>query len=343
MRITIKDVASRAEVSTATVSLVVHGNTRISDLTRKRVLKAIADLHYYPSRSARELVSKKTGNIGFVLTENHFLRTEPFYTKIFLGSELEARKHPYYILMSTIAADPGSETEDVEEIPRFILERSIDGLIVAGKVPSQFIARLEDYNFPVVYIDYYPPKGDFSAVLIDNIDGANQAVQHLIDCGHKDIGFLGGESDHPSINDRFQGYRMALERNGIEYNPENVIYTESPISTEHGYQLAEILFEKAPNITAFFACNDSMAIGAMRYLKENNYRIPEDVSIVGFDDIESDLVLDPPLTTIRVPKFDLGIEALKLMGEILDKKINETRKILMPVELIARKSTCQHN
>ena len=121
MRTTIKDVAKRANVSTATVSLVVHGNNRISPETKRKVEKAIKELDYYPSKSARNLVSRKTGNIGFILTEDHFLKTEPFYTQIFLGTEFEARKHEYYILLNII---PTFFNEN-DDLPRFILERNV--------------------------------------------------------------------------------------------------------------------------------------------------------------------------------------------------------------------------
>ena len=162
MRKTIKDVAKKANVSTATVSLVIQGHERISEPTRKKVRKAIRDLEYYPSRSARDLVSRKTGNIGFVLTEDHFLKTEPFYTQIFLGTEFEARQHPYYVLLATIS----TEFTKNDVLPRFINEQSVDGLIIAGKVSAAFLDKIERYSLPIVFIDYYPERGDYPAVLI---------------------------------------------------------------------------------------------------------------------------------------------------------------------------------
>ena len=129
MHSTIKDVASKANVSTATVSLVLHNHKRISQVTRSRVLKAVADLNYRPSRMARSLVLRETKNIGFLLTHDHFLRTEPFYTHIFIGTEFEARDHEYYVLLNTISGD----FDKCNSLPRFILERNVDGVIIAGK------------------------------------------------------------------------------------------------------------------------------------------------------------------------------------------------------------------
>lgn len=337
MRSTIKDVARKANVSTATVSLVIHGHQRISTETRRKVLKAIEQLDYHPSRSARDLVSRKSGNIGFVLTEDHFLRTEPFYTQIFLGSEFEARKHPFYVILATIPTDYAQS----DPMPRFILERSVDGIIVAGKVTADFVNNLNRYPFPVVYIDFYPPGGEHAAVLIDNINGAAQATQHLVDCGHRNIAFIGGDLEHPSINERFQGYRMALDRNRLDYNRQRVVTTEKATSRESGYNAARELLRSNQNISAIFACNDAMAIGAMRFFIEQGFKIPEDISIIGFDDIKEDIFTEPNLTTMSVPMLDMGAEALRLMCDIVDKNIKGPKKILMPVSLVQRDSTCR--
>lgn len=336
MRTTIKDVAKKSNVSIATVSLVVNNNKRISSKTRKKVLETIEALGYQPSRSARDLVSRKSGNIGFILTEDHFLRTEPFYTQIFLGAEFEARKHPYYVLLSMISDSYSQKSS----LPRFVLENSVDGIIVAGKVPDELITNLDKYPFPVVYVDYYPKEGEHAAVLIDNLDGGMQATQHLINCRHSKIAFLGGDMKHPSIRDRFQGYKMALKKNDLSFSEEMVIDTEIATSRESGYRAASALLKKTNQVTAIFACNDAMAIGAMRYLKEKGLRIPDDMSIIGFDDIQMDVLEDSPLTTMHVPKVDMGSEAMRLIIEIIGRKVNEARKILLPVNLVLRKSTC---
>ena len=330
---TIKDVAKTANVSTATVSLVINNHKRISPETRIKVNKAIQELNYHPFRSARGLVSQKTGNIGFILTEDHFLRSEPFYTRIFLGTEFAARENEFYILLTTVPSD----FKAGDRLPRFILERNVDGIMVAGKVPDDLIKSLEKYNLPLVFIDYYPENNKYSNVLIDNVSGGKKAVQHLIDCGHEKISFIAGDIQHPSIKDRFQGYKMAMEEKGFAYN--NTFY-ENP-ARENGYSAAKKLFNKNKKITAIFACNDAMAIGVMQYLKEKKIKIPEDISIIGFDDVEADLSLDPPLSTISVKKTDMGIEAIHLMAEVLNNKVKSIKKVLVPVELISRKSIIQ--
>ncbi len=334
---TIKDVAKTANVSTATVSLVINNHKRISPETKLKVNKAIEELNYHPFRSARGLVSQTTGNIGFILTEDHFLRSEPFYTRIFLGTEFAARENELYILLTTAPAD--FKTGD--KLPRFVLERNVDGIIIAGKVPCDLITSLEKYNLPLVFIDYYPENNKYSEVLIDNISGGKKAVQHLIKLGHEKIAYIAGDIQHPSIRDRFQGYKLALEERGLAYDSTYYVIDEENPARENGYNAAKKLLNKNKNITAIFACNDAMAIGVMQYLRENKISIPGNISLIGFDNVEADLSLDPTLSTISVEKTDMGIEAIRLMAEILKNKVKSIKKVLVPVELISRKSTAQ--
>ena len=332
---TIKDVAKLAKVSIATVSLVIHKHKRISEETRERVLKAIETLNYHPSRSARGLVSRKTGNIGFILTNDHFLRTEPFYTQIFMGTEFEAHTSEYYILLTTVL----SNYAEGDHLPRFVLERNIDGMIVAGKVPSLLIDKLVKYNLPIVFIDFMPSGKKSGVVIVDNISGGMQATDHLIELGHKRIGFIGGDIGHPSISDRLEGYKKALEISKIKFNSKLIDVEENYPARNNGYSAAKRLFEKNKDITAVFACNDAMAIGVMQYLKEKGIKVPDNVSIIGFDDVVSEDSIEPSLSTIRVPKMELGVEAMKLMIDLMKNGVQKTKKTVVPVQLIVRKST----
>jgi len=332
---TIKDVAKEAKVSIATVSLVINNNNRISQDTSKKVLRVVKKLNYQPSRSARGLVSKKTGNIGFILTEEHFLRSEPFYSKIFLGIEFEARIHDYYILLATVS--PSFSNGD--SLPRFITERNFDGIIIAGKVPSDLIYSILKYNMPLVFVDYSLMNGDYPTVLTDNIKGGVLATNYLIENGHKNIAFIGGEISHPSIMERLQGYKLALERAELNSNDEVVITNDDNLSRKNGCSAAEILLERTKDVTAIFSANDSIAIGVMQCLNNKGIKVPDDISVIGFDDLQADLLLDPPLTTVRVPKIDMGTEAIQLLFGIINKENIKAKKILVPVELIIREST----
>ncbi|MFA4924700.1 MAG: LacI family DNA-binding transcriptional regulator [Ignavibacteriaceae bacterium] len=335
MKSTIKDVAKKASVSIATVSFVINDSKPISEETKNRVLKAIKSLNYHPSKSAVNLVSGKTGNIGFILTDDHFLRTEPFYTTIFLGTEFEARSAGYYILLTSIKPD----FNEKDTLPRFILNKSVDGIIIAGKIPHTLIERISAYKLPTVFIDYIPPSNSYPLVLIDNIQGALLATNHLIDLGHTNIAFICGDIEHPSLSHRLYGYKQALEKANIPIK-NNLIVTDAEYpDRQNGFNSAKKLFSKNKQVTAVFAGNDAMAIGVLHYLKDNGYKVPQDVSLVGFDDIVADIMLRPPLTTIRVPKIEMGVEALKLIVNTLKNKKSLHKKVLVPVELIVREST----
>ena len=335
MSVTIKDVAKKANVSISTVSLVINNHPKISKSTRKQVLKTIEELNYHPSRQARGLVSKKTGNLGFIITEDHFSRAEPFYTKVFLGTEFESRDLEYYILLTTV---PPQFHED-SQLPRFILEKNVDGVILAGKIPRSLIDRLKFYKMTLVFVDYYLPDKNFPVVLIDNISGGYKATMHLIESNHRKIAFIGGDIEHPSIVERFQGYKLALEKSGIPFDPLLTVTDEPYLSPANGYQAAKKLFEQTDDITAIFASNDAMAFGVLQFLKEHGKQVPDDISLIGFDDVDADLTLEPPLTTISVPKIELGVEAIRLMIEKLQNPTATSRKVLVPVDLVVRGST----
>ncbi len=335
MKPTIKDIANQAGVSIATVSYVINETKSISPETKKRVFKAIKSLNYHPSKSARNLVTGKTGNIGFILTDDHFLRTEPFYTKIFLGTEFEARGEGYYIILTSIKSDFGKK----DGLPRFILNESVDGLIIAGKVPQNFLERLSSYKVPTVFVDYVPPSNGYPLVLIDNIQGGMLATNHLIGLGHRNIGFISSDIEHPSFLDRLNGYRLALEYAGISVQSSLTITSSVYQGRQAGVDLTKRLFSSNKDVTAVFAANDAMAIGAIHFLKTRGLKIPEDVSVIGFDGIEADSLVDPPLSTVGVPKIELGAEALKLLVNTLKNRKTLPKKIIVPVELIVRKST----
>ena len=334
MTITIKDVARKAGVSVSTVSLVINNKPGVTDATRQKILKTIDELNYHPHHFARGLASKRKGNIGFILTTYHFSRAEPFYTRIFLGSELEARNHNYYILLTTVESKFSRK-----DIPRFLLEKNIDGVILAGKIPAGLIGYLNRFDLPVIYIDYVPPKGKSLAILMDNVDGAIQAVTHLNEKGHKKIAFIGGDISHPSIGARLEGYKSALKKNRIPVS-ENLIFTSaSDTTTQSGYEMTCHLLEQKTPFTAIFAANDAMAFGCMKCLREKHIRIPDQVALVGFDDVEIASQMEPKLTTVRVNKEDMGALAVKTMVDIIHSERMLQGKFLVPVELVVREST----
>ncbi len=336
MAVTIKDVAREANVSIATVSLVIHNHRRISNATKNKVRDIIERLNYTPSRSARGLVSNKTGNIGFIITNDHFLRNEPFYTQIFIGTEIESKENDFYVLLSIIESD----FKERDALPRFILDRNVDGVIVAGKVPEPLTEKLLALKIPVVYIDYIPKYSKFSTITVDNVKGGYLAVNHLIELGHKRIAFVGGDIEHPSIRDRLKGYAQALEKAGLKIDNALIETSEEYPARANGYNAAKKLFSvNNGNITAVFTCNDAMALGVIQYLRDNNRRVPDDISVIGFDDILTERTNDIQLSTVNVPKMEIGIEAMRLISALIKDEKLLSKKIILPVELVERQST----
>jgi len=206
-------------------------------------------------------------------------------------------------------------------------------------VPDTFLNEVEKYDLPTVFVDYFPAKREFPVIMIDNENGGRLATEHLIKIGHRKIAFIGGDFDHPSIGDRLEGYRRELRKNKIQVNEKLIFLSEKSPVKETGYEGVKFLMESGADFTAIFACNDAVAIGVIQYLKEHSIKIPEEVAVIGFDDVESGLLIDPPLSTVKVPKLEMGIEAMQLIADSMKNKSKLSKKILVPVELIVRQST----
>jgi LacI family transcriptional regulator len=331
-RVTIKDVAKKTGLSISTISLVINNKGKVGEETREKVLRAIEELGYYPTRSARSLASQKTGNIGFILTEEHFSRSEPFYTKIFLGTEFESRNYNYYVLLTTIPSQFSKES-----IPRFLLERNVDGVIFAGKVNQKYVKYVEEMGLPYILVDYDLAGKKVSAVMIDNVQGGRIATEHLIKIGYKKIAFVGGDIEHPSIKGRFEGYKMAIEKQGLVCSEDLCITDEPDTRISNGYRACQKLFSRIKP-EAIFAANDAMAIGCVKFLKEKGIKIPDEIGIVGFDDIEACIHIEPRLTSVRVDKEELGIIAVKRLMEMIKNPSSGINRVYVPVELVVRDS-----
>ncbi len=335
-RPTIKDVAKRAKVSLSTVSLVINNKGYVSQSTREKVERVIRELGYHPTRSARDLALRKSGNIGFILTNDHFTQSEPFYTKIFLGAEFEAQKHDYYILLTTVE----KKFDSLNSIPRFLKEQNVDGVLIAGQVSIELIAYISSMNIPIVLIDYDVENHKHSTVLMNNYRGTQLAVEHLLELGHKEIGFLGGDLDHPSIYQRYLGYKDSLDNAGIIIKDSWISAKEPDTKQQDGYNAARAFLNNGESLpTAIIAANDAMAIGCLRHFTEAGIKVPDDISLIGFDNIERSYHVKPPLTTIDVNKFEMGETAVRTLTETIINGNGYVNHIKIPVTLIVREST----
>lgn len=324
----------------STVSMVVNGKGYVSDVKRREIQSAIRNLGYVPSAPARSLASNRTNNIGFILRESHFTLSEPFYTRIFLGAEFESKNQNYYVLLATVADDYKRHTDT----PRLLKERNVDGIIIAGKVNSELLKEVEDSGIPFVLVDYQYKS--YPSITIDNRNASMEAVRYLIEKGHRDIAFLGSDIRHPSISDRLEGYQLAMLKAGFQ-DTDELIFADQHMSPtlQSGYDLGMRLLNGKRRPTAAFCANDALALGLIKCAKEMKIKIPDELAVVGFDDVEGGKFSTPQLTTVRVFKEQLGELALKLLAEMLDdipalnSKFERSNHMLtVPAELIIRES-----
>ena len=288
---TIRDVARRARVSHQTVSRVINGQENVTAATRGRVLDAIRQLEYVPSAVARSLSSNRTHTLGMVTTDV----SDHFFSEAVAGAEAEARKRGYFLIIGSI--EEGSE-DDERTYLRLMLERRVEGLIVA--VPRLRIADddiLADAvaRIPTVLVASDIELAGADHVDIDNRRGGHEATGYLVAQRHRVIATITGPLDWPSARARLDGYRDALREAGISAD-RALVEPCVDWGLESGRRAADRLLSSAPTLTAIFAQSDLLALGAIAALRARGLRVPEDVSVVGFDDIPVSSVFDPPLT-----------------------------------------------
>ncbi|MBM4464499.1 MAG: LacI family transcriptional regulator [Chloroflexi bacterium] len=331
-RVTIQDVAAAAVVSYQTVSRVINNRPDVAEDTRRRVWQVIEELGYQPSAIARGLVSKRTYTLGLITADF----SDYFFTQVIVGAEVEARKQGYFFMLCSTERNPADEPEYL----RLLTERQVDGILFARpstEEDSRHIVSLIQQDVPLVTTAYWLPGEKLTVVDVDNIDGGLQATECLIELGHRKIGMITGPAGWKSVNDRAEGYKLALSRAGIPFDASLVEYADW--SYQSGYEAMHRLLAKSPQITALFAQNDQMAIGAMRALREAGRRIPDDVALVGYDDIPAAAYCHPSLTTIRQPMQRVGEVATQLLIQLVNGSAVERKEVLLTTELI-RRETC---
>ncbi len=355
--VTVKDVARVAEVSVGTVSRVFNNHHNVTEEIRQRVLRAASELGYAgPGRGALERTrtnARENGRglreIGFIYcTSMHepAVAANPFWSHILYGVESETRK--LNIKVTYRAIGEIAHTPDV--LLTTLSEMKLGGILLVGPAEAAPICLIKSLKLPVVLVDNYVPGLAVDAVLGDNFEGARSAVDYLISKGHTEIAFIGGSTipaPRPintiyTIERRAAGYRTALLDAGLHINYD--LYEAGGLTLDGGYQACKRLLERYTQtpFSAIFCANDATAIGSMKALREAGLRIPEDVSLVGFDDLEMVEHLTPPLSTVRVNKEALGYIAVKsLITRATDMDAVSVTHVL-DVELIKRASVSTH-
>ena len=327
---TIREVAESAGVSYATVSHVINNTRFVLPETRERVLKAMTALNYRPNALARSLRQGKTNTIGLVLPDS----ANPFFAEISRSIEDEAFNTGYSVFLCNTELDVQRELFYVDVLSK----KQVDGIIfVAAGDQADSLDFLISQNMPVVIIDRNLPNVQVDAVLPDHQLGGYLATRHLLELGHTRIACIAGPSSITPSAERITGYRDALEQANIPFDEKLVL--RGDYHAQSGLEITNAFLKMAPRPTAIFALNDLMALGALRAATEAGCLVPQDLAVVGYDDLEISQYTNPPLTTIAQPKTEIGRQAVNLLVDRIIQKDRTTSRVVLPPELIVRQST----
>jgi len=332
---TIKDIARLAKVSHTTVSRALNDKSRIRKETKEKILSIASELNYQPNLIARSLVMRRTKTLGLVITTI----ANPFYTELAQGIEATARGLGYNIILCSTRSDLSVEKQYID----MLKSKGVDGILfTSAHMGDPNICSLAEEGFPIILVNrrtYHPlvrEKVDY--VGVDNIRGGFLAVEHLIKLGHQRIGVIGGSSESSVGFERLEGGRRALNAYGLEQKAD--YFLEGDFLKGSGYQGGMRFLEMTEPPTAIFAANDYMALGAYEAIVEKGKRVPEDIALVGFNDIEFAAIRGIELTTIGQKKYDMGTRAVKALVEKVEgTRVGPSEEIILEPELIVRK-TC---
>ena len=332
-RATLKDVAELAGVSTATVSYVLSGKRTISEETKQRVMDAIQTLDYVPDLNARSLSMRDSKLIGVVVPQTEpgdcLMFQNSFYGEVLGSIEYHARQRGYHILISATDAN--------ESYLKLAKQRNLDGIIVIGMYPDEFYQQMKKTQIPIVLIDSYCNDHYYHNIRIDDAYGSYLATRYLLDAGHTEIAFFVGQiKENGVMKKRLLGYRQALEEYGISFQEHYVF--EGQIDYENGVKLSRRLVSSGLPATGIVAAADILAIGVMKGLYELNKRVPEDYSVVGFDDLEISRYLTPGLTTVKQQISLKGQRAVELLLKHIEEPSLTKQEEILPLELVERGS-----
>ncbi|RMF01550.1 MAG: LacI family transcriptional regulator [Chloroflexi bacterium] len=352
-RVSIKDVAQRAGVSTATVSHVINQTRFVRDQTRQRVVEAIEELNYQPSAIARGLATNATQTIGLIISDI----TNPFFTAVARGVEDELNRHGYHTIFCNTDEDPNRE----DEYLRLLFAHQIDGLLIAPTgVQSDRLTRMAEADIPIVLLDRTTPGLDAPLVQVDNEAGGYYATKYLLELGHRRIGVLRGLETISTQVVRVEGYKRALREAGIPVDDQLIVRADPqyhvnqvppralhsnrpPVKltnlqmTPSAFEVLNQLLDLPERPTAIFVTNNQMTLGALHALKERGLKCPQDISLISFDDHDWASLFSPPLTVISQPTYHLGKTAAGMLMRLI-KGEPAPAPTTLPVELVIRES-----
>lgn len=334
-QVTIRHVARRAGVNPSTVSRVLASSSRISAATQRRVRDAVAALDYHPNSIAQRLVQRRSRSIGVVIPRRIAdALANPFFPELLrgIGTVLQAER---YNLVLTMPEDPEGEHE---QAIRLLRGREVDGLILTGsRVHDRLIPELERRHSPHVLVGRLERKRAGHWIDNDNVGVGRLATEHLLELGHRRIAIITGPMDLVVSRQRLSGYRAALAVAGV--TPNERYEVEGSFTRASGREAMARLLALDARPTALFACDDVMAIGAMDLLRERKVPVPDEISVVGVNDDPRAPYLTPPLTTVRIPIFEMGVTAATRLLDVLRGVVTEEALTLLPSEVVVRASS----
>ena len=325
----IKDIARLARVSHPTVSRALQNSPLVNPQTAAKIRKIADEAGYRASAVARGLVTRRTRTIGLVVTTV----ADPFASEVVCGVEQTANDHGYSVFLADSNADPVREKKVVQALA----ERRVDGIIVtSSRVGALYLPLLKEMLVPIVLVNDQYPGAFVHSVMIANFDGMRAAAEHLIGLGHRRIAYLGDQLGYQSDVERLAGYRAALDAAGIEAMPELVVHGDG--KAEAAMEAMEKLLGLGEPPTAVCCYNDMSALGAMRQIRAHGLRVPDDISVVGFDDLFFAPYTQPPLTTVRQPMRRMGKLAMESLFTLMSGA-ESVAQIKVDAELIVRETT----
>jgi LacI family transcriptional regulator len=325
--VTIKDIAKKANVAVSTVSYVLNNKKKVSPETRARILKVIEEYNYQPRSVARSLKTGKTLTIGIIMPDI----TNLFFTEMTRGIEDTANQYGYTVILCNTDKNPQKELDYLNTL----YSKDVDGIIFVGTCKNHQIIRNRE-DTPIVMIDS-KAGGHMTSVQVNNIRGGFIATSHLLERKKSEVLLLTGPLPASTYFERMTGYLNALRSKGFEYN--ELMVHECDVSFQGGYNVIQTILDKKIEVHSVFAVSDVIALGAIRAMVEKGIKIPQEVLVVGYDDISISSMFIPSLTTVRQPKYLMGQKAVELLiGKIKDP-LRKVDHVVLEPELIIREST----
>lgn len=330
MAVTIKDVARESGVNTSTVSRALNNEYGVNPSTRDLVMAVANRLNYRPNRVARGLVTGRSHTLALIVSDIR----NPFFADVARGAADAARVDHCDLVLCNSDLDPVRQMDYVKSL----LEKRVDGILMnsVAALSLEEQKQLADFGVPIVLLNRTSASRAFSTVSADNEAGGALAAQHLLDLGHRHIAHITGPRQHGNLSDRTRGFVETLAAAAEAVTP---VVLHGAFHFEGGRELTTKLLDQHPEVTAIFAGNDVMAFGAVRASLDRGLRIPEDLSLIGFDNIEFSSIIHPPLTTIHQPKYEMGQAAVEILLRLAGDKARRTPESrILGVELIERQS-----